>query len=197
LLINASTDITFTTGYGDQFIRVWIDFNDNNAFELSEIVLNNVEIASGQAAGSFTETFSLTVPDGVALGEHVMRMKTNWNAPVPDDACEETPFGETEDYTANIVTVLGVNDVALSEADFMITSSDQKNFQITLSNVLFDDLLQIRVNNVLGQTVLANWIENSNGSYTYQLDMSYASAGVYLVRMGTGSFGRVKRILVK
>ena len=197
LLISASTDITFTTGYGDQFVRVWIDFNDNNAFELTELVLNNVEIADGAAGGSYTETFSLTVPSGVTLGEHIMRIKTNWNAPVPNDACEETDFGETEDYTADIVTVLGVDDVALSDSDFTITSTDNKNFQITLSNTSFDDLLQIRVNNILGQTVLANWIENTNGSYTFDLDMSYASSGVYLVRLGTGKFGRVKRIIVR
>lgn len=197
LLISSSTDITFTTGYGDQFVRVWIDFNDNNVFELTEIVLNNVEIADGSAGGSYTETFSLLVSAGVPLGEHIMRVKTNWNAPVPADACEETTYGETEDYTVDIVTVLGVDDIELSDSNFVITSTDNKHFQITLSNVSYDDLLQIRVNSVLGQTVLANWLENNNGTYTYELDMSYAPSGVYLVRLGNRDFGKVKRIIVK
>ena len=35
-------------------------------------------------------------------------VKTNWNSPVPDDACEETQYGETEDYSVNIVESLGI-----------------------------------------------------------------------------------------
>ena len=37
-----------------------------------------------------------------------MRVKTNWNSGVPDDACETPHYGQTEDYTVNIVTSLGI-----------------------------------------------------------------------------------------
>ena len=47
-------------------------------------------MAPGGAAGSYTETMDLVVPANATLGSHIMRAKSNWNAPVPDDACEET-----------------------------------------------------------------------------------------------------------
>ena len=90
-------DITFTTGYGDQHVKVWIDFNDDFTFTNDEIVVPNFVIAPGQGAGSYTATVDLAVPAGAAVGEHRMRAKSNWQAPVPNDACNETTYGETED----------------------------------------------------------------------------------------------------
>ena len=74
-------------------------------------------IASGLGAylgaGEFTETMDLVIPADATLGEHLMRAKTNWNNPVPDDACEETTYGETEEYTAIIDYPVGILDQAL------------------------------------------------------------------------------------
>ena len=37
--------LTVTTGYGDQYIKVWIDYNDDLDFTEDELVLNNYIIA--------------------------------------------------------------------------------------------------------------------------------------------------------
>jgi hypothetical protein len=95
-------DVTLTTGYGDQFVRIWIDYNDDFNFTLDELVLDNYEMADGAGGGSYTETVAVTIPISATLGEHLMRAKTNWQAGVPDDACELTQYGETEDYMINI-----------------------------------------------------------------------------------------------
>ena len=47
-------------------------------------------IAPEAGAGSYTETVDLVIPDGAPMGMHRMRAKTNWQAEVPNDACEET-----------------------------------------------------------------------------------------------------------
>ena len=117
-------------GYGNQYIRVWIDYNDDFVFSLDELVVDNYVIAPGAAAGSYTETMQLVVPDNATLGEHIMRAKTNWNAPVPDDACEETNYGETEDYIVNIVESLGIDDSVLANSEFRIISQDNNQFNI-------------------------------------------------------------------
>ncbi len=77
----------------------------------------------------------LVVPAGAAIGPHRMRAKTNWDAPVPADACEETTFGETEDYTANIGT-LGVNDFSISNCELIITTEGNKQFEVSFINCL-------------------------------------------------------------
>ncbi len=193
----STNDLTVTTGYGNQNIRVWIDFNDDFVFTLDEVVVDNYVIAPGGAAGSYTETMQLVVPDDATLGEHIMRAKTNWNAPVPDDACEETNYGETEDYIVNIVESLGIDDSVLANSEFRIISQDNNQFNISLST-LYNEDISFSVYNISGQVIVFNNISKNTDKYLYDLDMSYAAAGVYLVKMGNSSIGyRVGKIIVK
>ena len=193
----SSNDLTVTTGYGNQYIRVWIDFNDDFVFTLDELVVDNYVIAVGSAAGSYTETMQITVPENASLGQHIMRAKSNWNAPVPDDACEETQYAETEDYMVNIVESLGINDSIMSNSDFKIISLENNQFDISLSTSYNDDI-SFSVYNVSGQVIVFNNISKNSDKYKYDLDMSYASSGVYLVKMGNSSIGyKIGKIIVK
>jgi hypothetical protein len=175
--------VTFTTGYGDQNIKGWIDFNDDGSFTNDELVVPNFVIAPGQAGGSYTETTDLVVPAGVPSGIHRLRFKSNWQAEVPADACEETQYGETEDYSADIDGVLGITQAAISEADLIVTSSDNNQFDIALVTS-YEDRAAIGVYNVLGQLLAFNYIEKEGDRFNYQLDMSYAPSGVYIIKMG-------------
>jgi hypothetical protein len=193
----SSNDLTVTTGYGNQNIRVWIDYNDDFVFSLDELVVDNYVIAPGAAAGSYTETMQLVVAEDATLGEHIMRAKSNWNAPVPDDACEETQYGETEDYRVNIVESLGLDDSVLGSSEFRIISLDNNQFTVSLSTSYNKDI-SFSVYNVSGQVLVFNNISKNSDKYSYELDMSYASSGVYLVKMGNSSIGyRVGKIVVK
>ena len=116
LVIGETYDVTVTTGYGDQHMRIWIDFNDDFNFTLDELILDNYTIADGAGSGSVTETTQITIPNNANLGPHLMRAKTSWGTVfVPDDACEVTPYGETEDYMVNILPSaafdIGVTDI--------------------------------------------------------------------------------------
>ena len=140
-------DVTMTTGYGNQFVRIWIDYNDDFNFTLDELILDNYEIADGAGAGSFTETTQVTIPVDATLGQHLMRTKTNWNATVPDDACATTQYGETEDYMINILPAaaydIGVTNItnpvtgSLSNAEtvtieiFNYGENDVSNFEVS------------------------------------------------------------------
>ena len=107
----AQYDLTVTTGYGDQFVKVWIDYNNDLAFTENEVIINNYEIADGESGGSHTATINFTIPENANLGEHILRAKTNWGAEVPIDPCTETDYGETEDYTVIIQeSSLGIID---------------------------------------------------------------------------------------
>ena len=99
----SNNQMTVTTGYGDQYVKVWIDYNDDLDFTSDEVVIDNYVIAPGQAAGSYTETIDFVIPENATLGEHILRAKTNWSGDVPADACDETQYGETEDYMVNII----------------------------------------------------------------------------------------------
>lgn len=194
---NSVNDLTITTHFGDQYIKVWIDFNDNFVFENDEVVVDNYIIAPGQGGGVFTETMELIISDGVSLGQHIMRAKSNWNAPVPDDACEGSHFGETEDYTSDLVQWVGIEDRPLRNSDMLIKSLGNNRFEVLLETSEITETLIINLHNVLGQKLIENRIENINGRYTYNLDLSYAKPGAYIIRLGTSQYGKVKKIIVK
>ncbi len=193
---DSTNDLTVTTGYGDQFVRVWIDFNDDFVFTNNETVVNNIVIAAGQGAGTYTITTDLVIPAGATLGQHLMRAKTNWDGPVPDDACEETSFGETEDYTAQI-GILGVQDNIFDENGLTVLTLENNNFDVSLKTSNYSGAMNLSVYNTLGQRLLFKKLENNGNGYNYKLDMSYVAQGVYLVRVGNKDNGRVKRIIVK
>jgi hypothetical protein len=194
---DSTNDLTVTTNYGSQYIKVWIDFNDDSTFTANEVVVNNYQIAPGQGSGTFTETMDLVVPAGAALGPHRMRAKSSWDSPVPNDACEETTYGETEDYTANIGT-LGVDDFSIRNSELIITTKGNKQFEVSLSTV-YDGATYLAVYNMLGQQLKVKMINKVNGSYKANLDMSEANSGVYIVKVGgrdTKSF-KTGRIIVE
>ncbi|QAA82858.1 T9SS type A sorting domain-containing protein [Aequorivita sp. H23M31] len=192
----STNELTLRTGYGNQYVRVWIDFNDDFVFTNDELVIDNIVIASGQQGGSFTITTDFVIPEDAPLGQHIMRAKTNWGGPVPDNACQTTTYGETEDYTAQIGTI-GINENIFGENALTVLSLDNNIFEITLNTTGFTEDLNLSVYNVLGQNLLMKKLKNEGNGYNYKLDLSYVSKGVYLIRIGNTKDGRIKRIIVK
>jgi hypothetical protein len=191
-------ELTVTTGYGDQYVTVWIDFNDDYNFTPDEKVVTDYVIAPGQGAGTYTETMDLVVPAGVAPGDHIMRGKTNWQEPVPNDACEITNYGETEDYTAN-TGLLSINDQNFAASDLVVVSLPNNQFEVTLTTA-YDGKSYAAVYNLLGQQLKFKTLsKTSENAYIINLDMSQAASGVYLIKLSGGDLKTFKtaRIIVK
>ncbi len=175
-------DLTVTTGYGDQFVTVWIDFNDDYNFTSDEKVVDNYVIAPGQGGGSYTDTMPLTIPAGANPGTHLMRAKTNWQAGVPENACEETTYGETEDYSANIGG-LSSDDYVFSAADLLVRESENDQFDIELRTT-YQGPLYFALYNTLGQQLKFKTLSQSGPDlYQIKLDMAQAASGVYIVKL--------------
>ncbi|MDP2721911.1 MAG: GEVED domain-containing protein [Bacteroidales bacterium] len=197
LEINSINDLTIATYYGSQNIKVWIDYNDNFVFEPEEVVVDNFEIAPGMTAGYYIETMPLTTANGVSLGEHILRAKSNMSDLVPEDACEGTTLGETEDYKVNLTLNIGIENNPLSNSEMVVKTLGNNVFDISLESAEINETLIINLHNVLGQKLVENRVKKENGKYSYHLDLSYAKPGAYIVRLGSGQFGKVKRIVVR
>ena len=176
--------LTLTTTYGDQYVTVWIDFNDNNIFETNEKVVSDFILGAGQTGGTFTDTVNITIPAGANEGNHRMRVKTNWDAVVPDDACAETNYGETEDYTASIQT-LSVEEFSLTNnSDLKIIEKGENQFEAVL-NTPYKGSVYAAIYNINGQQLkFKNLSRTSASSYVINLDMSQAAAGLYTLKIG-------------
>jgi hypothetical protein len=189
--------VTFSTDYGNQYMKVWIDFNDNFLFEEDEIIVDDFILGQGSGNGTFTDSTEFSIMSDANIGEHLMRVKANWNAPVSDNACDGSSYGETEDYTANITLPSGISDYQSEPNELIIKSLADNQFEVLFTALNTTEDLIITVHNSAGQQVIYNRVNNINGNYEYTFNMSYAAPGVYLVRLGSDKFGKVKKIVVR
>lgn len=186
-----------TTNYGEQHVRVWIDFNDNFVFENSEILIDDLILGAGQGSGEYTDIENLSIAPNANAGQHLMRVKTNWNSPVPNDPCEDTSYGETEDYTVYIDTGVSIEENSINSNNLIMSTVGENKYNFSLTSTTFNDVLIFTVHNSLGQIIVRNRVYKNGDTYQYDLDMSYASPGVYLVRLGNEQGGKIKRIVVR
>ncbi len=193
---NSTNALTITTNFGNQNIKVWVDFNDDFLFTNDEIVVQNYVVAPGATTGPHTETVDLIIPTNAQIGEHLMRAKSNFNATVPDDACADTIYGETEDYMVNITYPLNVGNDIYNDMELLVFNNNTDIFEIMLNTQEVLDNVVLTVYNSLGQQMVYHRLTSSN-DYKYTLDMSYVASGVYLIKVGNTNFGKIKRIIVK
>ncbi len=191
--------LTVTSEYGNQYISVWIDYNDDLSFSPDEIVVDNYHFAPGQGSGTYTESMDLVVPANATIGEHRMRARASGTGPVPADSCEDIFVGETEDYTAN-VGFLGTSDYVINNSNLTIVTKENNQFEVVLQTEYSQGVF-LAVYNVLGQQIglYKSVPKLEDGSYRVNLDMSHVSSGTYLVRVGGQSTTAYKtgRIIVE
>jgi hypothetical protein len=173
-------ELTVTTGYGDQYIKVWIDYNDDLDFTEDEVVVNNHIIAPGVAGGVYTETINLIIPEDATLGQHILRAKANWAADVPIDPCVETTYGETEDYSVVIVeSSLGIIENTFPENPIIYPNPTDGNVSIDLRKNY--NYVIIQLNDILGRKIIE---QSYNQGRVFNLNIK-ESPGVYILTIVT------------
>lgn len=120
--IGMSYTAGFKTGYANQFVSIWVDFNDDDEFSPIELILTDYELTT---AGVLIET-DVTIPGGGNPGIHRMRIGANWTEPSSPDPCAVLTYGEWEDYMIEITgTPIGYNvGVASVDMGGVILSGD-------------------------------------------------------------------------
>ena len=96
--------ISVTVGATLDYAMVWIDYNQNNTFEVSEFKLIGTGASS---AGNLTLTGNITIPLTAATGTTRMRVRVRFStAPTGTEACNFAGlYGEVEDYNLNIISL--------------------------------------------------------------------------------------------
>ena len=185
----------WNTAPNNEGLSVWIDFDDSGTFEESERLISGV----GFQTNNTLESFDLNIPADAALGLHVLRAKAIDVTATGDilDPCSDFSFGEVHDYTVNIIdSSLSLPDADLTNSELTVLTKPNNQFEVILETP-YSDNLTFSVFNMLGQQIVFNNIDKGNdGAYRYNLDMSYASTGVYLVKMGFGRSFKEAKIIV-
>ena len=183
--------MTVTTGYGNQYLSVWIDFNDDLEYTSDELILENYIIAEGEEAGLFTETINVLIPSNALLGNHLMRAKTNWSGPVSNDACDTTTYGETEDYTVNIIET----SLNISSTDFvnmkLYPNPTKGEFIIDFSKSINE--LEILIYDINGRVIYEHRSENKS-----RINLNpNISAGLYFVKIISSNQSSILKLIKK
>ena len=164
--------MTIASGYGSQYYRVWIDYNDDYQFTNDELIVDNPVLANNQGSGNYSGTLQVQIPDDAIGGQHILRIKSNTGSPVPNDACEQTTFSETEDYSVNIINPLSVNENRVKDLFQMKYDDLNKLLTISANN---DNIKSIKIYDVTGKLI----IENTTNSQNEVINLSKTSDGIY------------------
>ena len=114
---------------GNEFVAVWIDYNQNGTFDAAEFTL----LGSGNGV---TITNNINIPASALLGQTGMRVKVRYNTTQTGaQACSALVLGETEDYLVNIVPCVPVT-VTTQPSAGSITCGSNATFSIIASGSL-------------------------------------------------------------
>jgi len=181
------------SAYVDNQIAAWIDFNQNNTFEANERVgLTTVAQGTG-----FPIQYTFTVPTGATLGNTRMRVRLNY---LPDDGNIEPcnppagpyQWGETEDYTINIVNTSSLDEEESGDLAIFPNPSDGIFF-VDASALAFDQFSLVLYNT---QGALLQQNTHAAGEVV-TVDLSNMAKGVYHLHLVSGDFVRVKKIVLQ
>ena len=186
----STNQLTLTTGWGSQHVKAWIDFNDDLDFTSDEVVVDNYVIAPGLGAGSHNETVDLIISENANLGEHILRVKSNWSTDVPVDACTETQYGETEDYMVNIVeSSLGLIENNFEYKPLVYPNPTVGDFSIDLGTIYNN--VKITLTDINGRII--QFRNTLNGRF-FDLEID-SSSGMYLLTVESGKNRAVIKII--
>ena len=166
-------------GSGDNFTNTILDSDAST----------NISDGAAPFTGSFRPTGSLSNFNGLLSGG-------DWTLYIDDVA--NLDGGNLIDWSIQICTdaSLSVSDNEL-DGEFKILNKGNNQFEVSLTNTNSFENLNLNVYNMVGQRLLWKTVKNTSGFYSHTLDMSYASKGIYLIRLGDNKISSVKKIVVE
>ena len=142
----------------------------------------------------FTGTYK---PEGNLADFIGLSATGTWKLEISDD--ENGKAGTLHSWELDIcgTTSLDVYNNSIDASDLLIKTLGKNRFIISLINEEINEKLAFKVFDIYGNELINNPLMKQNGTYTYPLDMDQYASGIYIIRLGNTSFGKVKRILVE
>lgn len=186
LKLGSSNDLSVDTDFPGQRLTVWIDYDDNYVFDVNERPVTNFVF------GTNGGTTILDVPLTAPLGQHLLRARTRYNASIIDP-CADVSYGETEDYTVNIISDIAAIDETFVAPNFTVNAAGLGRFHALLPGV--QETAAIEIHNTIGQLVHHATIYPAPNGLDYTFDLSREAAGYYLVKVYNENFSMVRKII--
>ncbi|QBO58095.1 GEVED domain-containing protein [Chryseobacterium salivictor] len=123
---NKPSELNVSFGTNPQFIKAWIDYNNNGIFESSELIGASATRVSTESS-PFVILFT---PPANAVKDTYLRMRiiadyTN------DTACQNLSYGQTEDYSVRIATNLATSENPKDSSDLIYYSKSENKLSLS------------------------------------------------------------------
>ena len=165
-------------------LSVWIDYNDDRVFDSNELIIKDQEYSQNGV-------FNVLIPNDAQIGEHLMRVRTNWWES-SSDPCTPFEYGETEDYMVVIITPFSVKELHKFEFDI---SNEYNSIRVTASkNLVFKTSLEIFNGN--GQVLYTEQFAGGN-QLNDLVSVSKFAHGIYYVKVSDEEKSSVKQFVVR
>lgn len=194
----AGQTYSMTIGAGSftsQQFAVWIDFNNNQTFDPTEFLFGTT---TGTIAAFGQVTTSITIPATTTPGPKRMRVRGNFNTAITAaQSCNQFTWGETEDYTVNILAQSST-DAGISQIIAPVTGcglSASSTVTVRLNNFGTAPISNVQVNySVNGGTAVTEFFAgplpaSSDTVYSFFSGANLSTAGTYTIRAWATLFG--------
>ncbi len=181
--------------------QIWVDWNQNGAFEATEAILQtksfNSILGIGASMTSGT-TGTLTIPSNAIEGVTLMRVALQNEVTAP--ACGTFSEGEVEDYSVNIIARPGKTAAAPSVAARLVVAPNPTTSYINLYYSLpSSSAYQLQVFDLQGKL----WIDramkpvNRSADGSMRLAVDQWNKGVYLLMITNGTEQIIEKLIVE
>jgi hypothetical protein len=181
-------NVTTNYAFGNESVKIWIDFNNNGTFETTEVVatLNNISSTS-------TGAISIAIPAITSVGTRRMRIRLNYTSTAAGiDPCNSVTWGECHDYNVNILPLAppdnaGVDSLVAPDMNGVFCSGQQE-VKVRVRNLGVNPINSLTVNwsvnGVLQTPVMYNNLIDS--IYSPSTNMATVTLGNVVFPYATG-----------
>lgn len=174
-----SLEIGFNSGqWGSNWrLKAWIDYNQDEQFDDSTELAYDVGTINNPIP---QHNGTITIPVNAALGSTRMRVAMKWGGNL--GACDNSSYGETEDYCINIISPTSVHPIKSTEKTQLIVYPNPFQQQLTIElESPVQQTSTIVLQTITGQEII-NITKNLNlGNNRIQLPSNKLPKGVYLI----------------
>lgn len=193
----ASATITIVEGgYAPDRYAAWIDYNQDGDFDDAGEKLGEV---TGTTAGS-TKQISFTVSSTALDGSTRMRVRCLYNGNANGvDPCVDGDYGETEDYTVNIVAgaKASTKDLLLDAGEIKVFPNpaiDKLNLEMTVQE---NSEVSIQLHSITGSVVYQHYEITEGTLFQKEMILDEVSAGTYLMVITVNGQQLTKKVVVR
>ena len=191
LSVNVNTDGAFRV-----LTKVWIDWNQNCAFDLDEEYDLGYNQNVDDSATS-ESPFKIIVPKGATLGSTILRVSTRYidldNIIYPT-SCELSFDGEVEDYSI-LVKQRSIYDPVF-EAFNLFPNPTKGEFTLNLKLINKSKVL-LQLFDLTGRVIDQKKYYNPSLNFSKKIFFKKVAAGLYLLKVTNGGKQTIRKLIIK